>query len=291
MLKLTKSDIPFTRDDSGRFIPRIIAIVMVLVTFMCLLSISLGESLKHSSDAQAGRVLVQIPAQDGQAEITQKVMGALSASSVFKQVEQMDDAQLKKQMQPWLGELDAFDALPIPNVIRIQWKKEDAGNVERLRNLLAPISSTIQVDAPSEWAANFARFSSLIQTVLLLLSGALIAAAITLLVFTATTSLKLHQRTVSLLHSIGAHDDYIAAQFQANAALLAFKGAAIGSLIALLLFAVVGFVIRSLNVAMLPDLGVGVAHLLVVILLVCGAAFIGFCTARWATFRYLNQFL
>lgn len=286
-----KPDIPFFRDDSHRFIPKIIAMVMVLVTFMFLIAISLGQSLKHSSEAQSGRMLVQIPAQEKQVEITKNVLQILKGSSLTKNVELVSDAQIKKQMQPWLGDMDAFESLPVPSVIRINWKPDTPADIDRLRSLLAPISSSIQVDAPSEWAANFSRFSTLVQMVLLILSVALLASAVVLLAFTSTTSLKLHQRTVSLLHSIGAHDAYIISQFQTNAALLAFKGAALGCLIALLLFALVGFFIRSLHVAMLPDLGVGFGHIMVAILLPIAAGGIGFATARWATLRYLNQFL
>lgn len=286
-----KPDIPFFRDDSQLFIPRIIAMVMVLVTFMCLIAVSLGQSVKQSSDAQSGKVLVQIPAQEKQAAMTANVKQILESSSLVKKVELIGESQIKKQMQPWLGDMDTFEALPVPQVIRVTWKSDEKANIEQLRALLATVSSTIQVDAPSEWAANFSRFSNLVQMVLLGLSSALIGAAIILLAFTATTSLKLHHRTVSLLHSIGAHDAYIASQFQANAASLTFKGAALGCMVALLLFAFIGLFVNSLKVAMLPDLGVSIVHILVVVLLPFAAGVVGFITARFATLRYLNQFL
>lgn len=286
-----KPDIPFFRDDSQRFIPKIIAMVMVLVTFMFLIALSLGQTVRQSSEAQSGRVLVQIPAQAQQEEIVNKVLQTLRESSLVKKVERVSDAEIQKQMKPWLGEMGAFEALPMPAVIRISWKDQAGADLVRLRTLLMPISPTIQVDAPSEWAANFARFSRIVQLVLVCLSGALLASAAVLLAFTSLTSLKLHQRTVALLHSIGAHDAYIASQFQMNAALLALRGAAIGSVLALLLFALVGMVVRSLHVAMLPDLAVGWVHVLVAVLLPFAAACVGFFTARVATFRYLNQFL
>ena len=50
--------------------------------------------------------------------------------------------------------------------------------------------------------------------------------------FTARAGLSIHRRIVEIVHLVGAHDSYVARQFQAQAFRYGFVGAVIGTLLA-----------------------------------------------------------
>ncbi|MEJ0010301.1 MAG: FtsX-like permease family protein [Alphaproteobacteria bacterium] len=83
----------------------------------------------------------------------------------------------------------------------------------------------------------------------------------------ARTNLKLHFKTVSLLHLFGATDEYILRQFQWNGAFLAMRGALAGVLLAAVLFGTAVVLTHHWASPVLPPLDFGLRHVAVFIAL------------------------
>lgn len=287
-----RPDISFQRDDAYRFLPKMIALVMAIVAFMLLLAISLSGSLSNSSNAQRDTLLLHVPAQEKQEHIASEIITALISEPDIKTAKMVGDKELIAQMRPWLGNIEHVEDLPVPTLIRIQLSDTYSEEVfNRIKTNMQAIDASVIVDAPAQWSENYSKFSSMIQWVLLVFSIALLAGLLGLLSFAATTAIKLHKRTVILLHSIGSTDNYIAAQFQINSALLALKGALIGTILAMIIYASVGAYINSMNADLLPDLGPRWQHLWVLFLLPIVAGLVGFASGRLASLHYLKRLM
>lgn len=287
-----KPDISFQRDDAYRFLPRMIALVMAMVAFMLLLAISLSSALTQTSSAQQGTILIHVPAQESQEGIAASIITNLAGSEHISAADILTSEQLIGQMQPWLGQIDHAEELPIPTLIRVELRVPYTPEIlASIRTKMQTLDPSIITDAPAQWAENYSKFSITLQWVLFGFSAALLLSLLGLMSFVATTAMKLHRRTVILLHSIGATDNYIAAQFQANTALLAIKGAAIGCLIAAVIYGAVGAYVDALNADMLPDLGARWSHLFVIFALPLIAAIVGFISGRIASLNYLKRFM
>ena len=287
-----RPDISFQQDDAYRFLPRMVALVVTVVVFMLLLAISLGEAISHSSNTQRDTILIHIPAQDGQDDIASTLLAALKESADVKQATKLSQEDLTKQMQPWLGDIEHAAELPVPTLIRAELAEAFSDKVlANLRSQMQALHSSAIVDAPAEWSANYSRFSKTIQWVLGGFSAALLLGMFGLMSFVSATAMKLHRRTVTLLHSIGSTDNYIAAQFQVNTSLLALKGALLGSIVASLAYAAIGGYVNHLDAAMLPDLVFRLTHAWVVVLLPLLAALVGFLSGRFASLHYLKRLM
>lgn len=290
-----KPDISFRRDDAYRFMPRIIALVVAVVAFMLLLAMSLGNSLQQSSLSYRDTILMHVPAQDDrdhQALLAGKLVEAMRQTPQVSKVTIVSNAELQDQLKPWIGQIDHVEALPIPVLVKVKLSEPYSDEVLAvLSNMAGEVDDSIIVDTPTSWSENYSRFSTMVQWVLFGFAIALLLGVAGLLSFVATTAIKLHRRTVRLLHSIGATDNYIAAQFQINSAWLAIRGALFGTAIAAAIYVAIGFYLASLGAALLPDLSFGWRHMLIVIALPILAGVVGFTAGRFASLRYLRRLM
>ena len=86
-------------------------------------------------------------------------------------------------------------------------------------------------------ALNFLRTIEVMAVSMLTL---VLAATAGVVAFTARAGLSIHRRIVEIVHLVGAHDSYVARQFQAQAFRYGFVGAVIGTLLAALTLVAAG---------------------------------------------------
>ena len=101
-----------------------------------------------------------------------------------------------------------------------------------------------------------------------------------MIVLVARTNLRLHFKTVSLLHMFGATDEYILRQFQWNNAWLAARGAFAGVLLAGMVFAVAVILSVRWESPVIPEISVSALHGLLFILLPIFTAAIALVATR-----------
>jgi cell division transport system permease protein len=147
-----------------------------------------------------------------------------------------DDAA--RLLEPWLG--SGFDRteLPVPRLIAVSVTAE-ADLVALARRLRDEVPGA-SLDDHGLWLerlSSMARITTLGGFFIL----ALVMAATALCVVFATRGAMAGNRDViEVLHFIGAEDSYVAAEFQRHFLILGLKGAGIGGLSAIILFALVG---------------------------------------------------
>jgi cell division transport system permease protein len=108
-------------------------------------------------------------------------------------------------------------------------------------------------------------------------------------IFACKTSLKIHRGTVSLLHRLGAYDGYIASQFQQHAALLALKGAFVGSGLAAGTMLVLHLMARNIDSPLFPSFGLSLDHWLILIALPVLMSLIALGSARLSVLGALRK--
>ena len=259
----TKSDIPFAREDANRFLPWVIALMICLTALILATAISINLAVTDGRDTYIDSFHVQIPyAESGRAERVDKVVQALKTLPQVAEVQVLEPNDLHDLIEPWLGNRLALDSLPIPALLEVQIDNavSPALSYDRLEDELDALVPGVEVDSHAEWIEQFKQFSLLVQTLAITLGLLLLATTIAIVVLASRTSLKLHFKTVNILHSIGAEDDYIVRQFQWNSLRLALQGAAIGTMIALILYLLVSIYAGESESPALPQLRLSFAH-------------------------------
>jgi len=294
----SRSDLPLRTDASRRFLPWLVALNVYLAALALAGLMALGDAVSAWDKGLTGSMTVQIPApvsKDGDrindnAPRVARALELLRAQPGVAAANALSRSEMAALMEPWLGSAGGLIAeLPLPALIDVQLRDSAGINAEGLQSVLAAAVPGATVDDHKKW---------LDRLLLLIRSVELVAAAVVLLVagaaiatviFITRTGLSLHQDVISLLHVIGAQDDYIAKQFQSQALALGLKGGAIGFLLAALTLGGLGLLAGRLGSQFLPPLSLGPLQWLLLAGLPLAVALIGMATARFTVMRTLAR--
>jgi cell division transport system permease protein len=289
---MKNSDIPFATDDAHAFMPWVIGVMACLATLLLCLGLTVGSWIIDRHQAYASNFTVNIPStgEDAAPQIA-KIQTILRPVAGVTRVEQVSDTHLRAMLKPWLGNGDTAALLPLPVVLDVAIANNAAIDYKDLQVKISAVAPGAEIDAHEVWIANFRSFSFAIQWVLTALAGLIVGALALMIAFTSRASLKLHAKTVQLLHSIGAEDGYIMRQFQREASRLTFYGTVPGCLAAGLAYALCGFYVARLESSILPSIAMTRLHVALLLLmpLVCGA--VAWVAARLSVLKQLQKAL
>ncbi len=290
-----KIDIAFSSDDSHRFLPWLIGMMVSLAALLLCFVVTINGWVIERNGDYASNITVNIPVIDGEKapsdETINKIIEIAEKSSGIESVARIEPQKLQKILVPWLGENMANSDLPLPVVLDVTLKKSVAIDIPKLQEDLAQISSGTEIDTHETWVAAFISFSNAIRTLIAIFAILIIFSIGIMIAFTSRASLHLHSKAVNLLHSIGAEDGYIARQFQQEACSLTLRGAAVGCSTAGIGFWAMGQYMRSLENSSIPSLVMSSQHFMLLFGLITICASVAWITARISVMKQLKQML
>ncbi|HEY4134936.1 MAG TPA: FtsX-like permease family protein [Alphaproteobacteria bacterium] len=298
----TRSDLPLRGDASRRFLPWLVALNVYLAALALAGLMALGDAVSTWDKGLTGSMTVQIPApvapasKIGDGEIAgdndarvAKALELLRATPGVASAQALSRAEMATLMEPWLGSGALVAELPLPALVDVQLRPAAGVNAGGLESVLAAAVPGATVDDHKKWLDRLVLLVHSVElvagAVVLLVAGAAIATVI----FITRTGLSLHHEVISLLHVIGAQDDYIARQFQSQALALGLKGGAIGFALAAVTVVGLGMLASRLGSQLLPPLSIGPLQWLALAVLPLGVALIGMATARVTVMRTLAR--
>ncbi|MBN67499.1 MAG: hypothetical protein CMM94_08055 [Rickettsiales bacterium] len=288
-------DIPFAREDAHRILPWIIAFMLCLTAMMLALTISLTQNVSKQQQQYDHDFQVEVPYQDNDMDDkVAKVADEVRLLSGVRSVTRITQSDMAELITPWMGESALLATLPMPALLEVDVDvaKLENGKLDlnKLQTKLQAIVKDVTVQQPRAWLEEFAAFTDALRVVSVLLAVLLLTCTIAIIVLTARTSLKLHFKTVSILHSIGAKDEYILTQFQLNGVLLTMKGALIGTAIAFVLFlALQVLTTHALSAPIIPTIEFTLMHAALFFFLPLFAALVTFFATRLTIGAMLQQ--
>jgi len=266
--QVRRTTIPLDRDATGRFLPFIIAIMVLLASLMLIGAFMLGGSLSGWRTELNLKATVQVmPLDERAVPLAERVEAALTILNNAPEVasaSRLADDKMAQLLAPWLGEGDLPADLPVPVLIDVSLKQQ--ANIAALRDSLKGVAG-VSFDDHGAWLSSVRRLASLgviaAYSMVLLIGGA----AALILVLLVRAGLNMHRDVVELLHLVGATDAFIARQFQRHMLLVATQGAVLGGVVAAVLLAVIGFYARRIGyTAALPWFALPVIPVLFIIL-------------------------
>lgn len=282
-------DIPFARDDANRALPWIVAFMVCLTGLMLAASLSLGTVLHQMNGNYLNSFTIQIPRDDAEKLNTADVIALISDNDWAAEVREIEQEEMQSLIEPWLGSVEAVDALPLPLLIEVKMKEDAQVDIDALERRIRKLASGAEIDDYKQWMTTFSRFSTGVQMAVSALALMIILTTLGIVVLAAKTALRLHQQTVEVLYNIGAHDSYIAAQFQQNAMRLVFRGAALGSVAAALLFWSAQPMTEAFDSPLIPVFAFTPAHAILFILLPVLTALAALFSTRYAVLGMLQR--
>src|SRR3546814_9271729 len=98
------------------------------------------------------------------------------------------------------------------------------------RSRLETLAPGVLVDDHQRWLARLLDFAHAVELMALVVVLLVVLAASIMVAFVTRMGLAAHQRSIELLHMIGAQDSYVARQFQNHALRFGLRGGLIGQI-------------------------------------------------------------
>lgn len=222
---------------SGGLLPWIIAVMAFLTALALALGIGLAHATKALGDDLGRTATVQIVEAnpDLRAAQAQAAVKLLAADPAVAHIAPLTRRDIDALLEPWLGEGNVSDDLPLPAMIDIELRPsaDRAALVERLR-AAAPGA---RFDDHARWLAPLADLLRALQGAASAAVLLIAAATIAVVALGVRSGLGVHRPTIEVLHLMGAEDAMIARLFQYRHLIHGLIGGALGTAAAMLVIA------------------------------------------------------
>lgn len=282
--QLAHSDIPFVRDDAHRLLPLMIACLIGFAALLLAVAVSIHHTIDSQSQGVIGALQVEVPrSRADDRNLMNGLMQELRTTPGVTDVTIISASAMEGMLKPWLGDNFSLADLSLPVMIDVKTTVRDghtAVDVEALKRAVSKIDTGIRIEDRGPWTQQVTQATNVLQAIVMVVATLLVACVIGMVVLVAKTNLRLHFKTVSLLHMFGATDDYILRQFQWNSAWLAARGAIAGVLLAGLVFAAVVVASLRWQSPVMPHVSMDILHAVMFVALPVLTAVIAFIVTR-----------
>jgi cell division transport system permease protein len=226
------------RSIAGRSLMAVVAIM----TFLAALTAGgvqlIAEAAADWGSQVSREVTIQVRPVEGRA-IEEDVTRAMDIASGFAgvgDVEAVSQAETASMLAPWLGEgLDLSD-LPVPRLVVLKVVPGAAPDLTGLRQALADRVPGATLDDHRFWLDRLSAMAGTMVVAGLAVLALMVAATALSVVFATRGAMAGNREVVEVLHFVGAHDGFIAREFQRHFLWLGLKGGIVGGIAAAIIF-------------------------------------------------------
>lgn len=279
--------------------------LLIAISIMCYFaSITIGAVVLVTNvvDGWTSGIASQITVQITQGEnnsIDQRIASAVkilkSTPGIISASPQSPEDAVK-MLEPWLGEGNVLQDLPVPRLIHVQIDTKAPPKLDALSARLSREVQGASLDDHSRWQSELTRTASMIRLGAFSILALVVMTTVSIVIFATRAAMAGNRDVVEVLHMIGARQNYIARQFQIHFLMLGFKAGIIGVIFGSLTFFLFNLTLSSAggqsllqqnsfeligSIALSPG---GYAFLLAV---PPAAALISLLTSRFAVLRFL----
>ncbi len=288
MWRRANTDLPFHQDQSTRFLPWIVALMVLLAGLASAAVLIVHSAVASWDNGLTGRMTVQIPVESGDAEAQRDtIVTMLRATKGIIAADPLDAAAIASLLEPWLGDAASAADLPLPLLIDVQLAPDARIDAARLAERLADVAPGIAIDDHRVWLSGLIDLAQMVELVALVVVALIGLSAVATVVFATRSGFAVHYDIIELLHFMGARDGYVAAQFQGHAMRQGLRGGLMGTLSAAALLAFIGFAARDIDAAFIPPLALDTWQWAILAAVPISAVAITMATARLTVLRAL----
>ena len=235
----TGRDFPLSTDPATRMLPWIVG-AMVYVMALSLMGVwALTQTASWWTTDLQKTVTVQAPAlipgqdeNDYNAKLN-SVVKIIRLDRDVASVTRVDVNEIRKNLEPFLGNSQNIDDLPLPVLFKVQLVDGQRLDGAGLQFHLQKIMEGVLVDTHSTWQDKLLSIVNSLQVVSGLVVLAVFLTTLFVVIFATKAMMQSHDGIIQTLHLIGATDSYIARQFQMHALKVGLKGTFLGVVFAL----------------------------------------------------------
>lgn len=294
-----RTDIPFSSDSSKFFIPWLSMFMVFIATLILAVAIVIYSSVESWTSNISGTLTVQIPTYTDKGESREEqinkdiemTLTLLRSSEGITGATLLSDEQISTLMEPWLGQRDTINELPLPKIIDVNADPKNFPDIRRLKaDLFDQVPDAILDShraALSDLVVFFENMVHLIAFILLLI---LVTTALSV-IYVTKSSMSVHQKVIELIHMMGASDFYITIQFAMRSFKLTLLGSFIGFLLAIPIMVLFDYFLRQMSSSFVLESTLSLAQWFILISIPLFTALLSFLTAYKTVSKTLKQTL
>jgi len=295
-----KKELPLQDDSSNLFLQVMICIAVFLfgVTLACVLSIN--SMLATWNESILGSLTVQVmPINDINAEQAkaqtlaqqEKAVELLQSKPEVDKVTPLNNEQLQKLIQPWLGDGVEINELPIPRLIDVRLKPGAEVDFIRWAEELAEAAPQASLDNHKLWLNKLIKFADGLKVLALAVLALVIVITSGAIFYCTQTSLGLHKHIIEILHLMGAKDTYVAQQYAKRTAWLGFLGGIYGLFLAIPTIFVIANLARQIEGGIISEARLTFSDWSAILSLPLFSMLIAMMTAYYTVKKTLEKFM
>jgi len=225
--------------------------VIAVMSFLAALALSALLAINTAANAWTTELRSELTVQIKGADAEAISAGAEAAMRVLNNTDGVTEAILRTTeetaalLEPWLGKGNAAAFLTIPAIIEVKATPEARTNLDLLRNRLAAAAPGATLDDHASWHGRLASAARSGQALALMVFLLVLGAACAISAFAARAGLAANHEIVSVLHLVGATDEFIAREVQRRFFVLGLRGSLAGLFAAMIALSFTAYAMRG----------------------------------------------
>lgn len=231
---------------SGRALVAVVAIMTFLASITTGAVILVGTAASDWQSDVSREVTIQvIPAPNRDMDATVQRAAALARGFPgIGDVQPYSKEQSSKLLEPWLGSGLSLEELPVPRLIVVRIAPGAAPDISQLRRNLAEQVPGAVLDDHRGFIERMRAMAGTAVAAGVFVLILVVAATMLSVTFATKGAMAANKPVIEVLHFVGAKNGFIAGHFQRHFLMLGLQGGVLGGGVAVLLFALAGFVSR-----------------------------------------------
>lgn len=277
--------------EATRLLPYVMAVMVYLSALALMGSMMLHQGFGQWTESLSNRLTVQITTADPHMRDghTEEVIRLLRKTPGIEHVRLLNDVEIEKLLEPWLGIGNVTSDLPVPDIIDVTVSRNLTVNLDALRGMLGRISDNIHLDDHQQWLGRFLRLMDMVEYTALAILLLVVLATICIVIFGTKAGMAENRKTIEVMHHLGAQDGMIARAFQGRFMIYGLKGGVIGLLLAFITLISLIYLSRDLASGLVTVPRFPIVQVSVLLVIPFFAAFISMMTARVTVMRDLGR--
>lgn len=273
MLKFWQNrfDVPFNQDMAHKYIPWVMGLMIFLATLALVMAATVGAIVKKWDQSFTSGFTVELANIDTShpqyvafdmerqrkaVKILQNTVGISNAEVISKtaMTALLDpDSSIKSNEAP-------------PTLIDVEIRSGYQVNLKTLSDKLNQVVPGTIIRDHREWREKALQVAQSVIWISIVMASFIGLSAILTIAFMTYTGLEVHHSIIEVLHLIGAHNYYIARQFQEHALQLAIKGGLFGIFLSTIVLYSMSSLLVQLQIPFVSD-GIPTAEISAIVLL------------------------
>ena len=151
-------------------------------------------------------------------------------------VKPLDLKETSKLLEPWLGNVEALSALPLPRLIAIEIDQTAPPDLDRLQRTLVEQFPNAAIDDHRQWRRQIQTVTRSLALAGLAILALVCLATIAIIVSATASAMATNRDIVEVLNFVGANDRFIAREFEKHFLALGIRAGVVGALVAVAIF-------------------------------------------------------